>query len=116
MGQARYRNLGNEFLNGLLVESVVEVDSSLAGVVDSKPVAAAVEEAVDSKPVAAAVEEAVDSSPAVAVVPVVDSSLVVADLVAERVVVQAVIVVQVVYEQVRPDEEATEFSRQQGMK
>ena len=103
MGQARYRNLGNEFLNGLLVESVVEVDSSLAGVVDSKPVAAAV-------------EEAVDSSPAVAVVPVVDSSLVVADLVAERVVVQAVIVVQVVYEQVRPDEEATEFSRQQGMK
>jgi hypothetical protein len=115
MGQARYRNLGNEFLNGLLVESVVEVDSSLAGVVDSKPVAAAVEEAVDSKPVAA-VEEAVDSSPAVAVVPVVDSSLVVAELVAERVVVQAVIVVQVVYEQVRPDEEATEFSQQQGMK
>jgi hypothetical protein len=103
MGQARYRNLGNEFLNGLLVESVVEVDSSLAGVVDSKPVAAAV-------------EEAVDSSPAVAVVPVADSSLVVADLVAERVVVQAVIVVQVVYEQVRPDEEATEFSQQQGMK
>ena len=103
MGQARYRNLGNEFLNGLLVESVVEVDSSLA-------------EVVDSKPVAAAVEEAVDSSAAVAVVPVVDSSLVVADLVAERVVVQAVIVVQVVYEQVRPDEEATEFSQQQGMK
>ncbi|MBT6256039.1 MAG: hypothetical protein HOI85_07880, partial [Euryarchaeota archaeon] len=68
MGQARFRNLGNEFLNGLLVESVVEVDSSLAEVVDSKPVAAAVEEAVDSKPVAAAVEEAVDSSPAVAVV------------------------------------------------
>ena len=103
MGQDRFRNLGNKFLNGLLVESVVEVDSSLA-------------EVVDSKPVAAAVEEAVDSSPAVAVVPVVDSSLVVAELVAERVVVQAVIVVQVVCEQVRPDEEATEFSQQQGMK
>ena len=114
MGQAQYRNLGNEFLNGLLVESVVEVDSSLVEVVDSKPVAAAVEEAVDSRP-AVAVEEAVDSRPAV-VVPVVDSSLVVAELIAERVVVLAVIVVQVVYEQVRPDEEATEFSQQQGMK
>lgn len=113
MGQAQYRNLGNEFLNGWLVESVVEVDSSLAEVVGSNPVAV-VEAAVGSIPVAA-VEEVVDSMPVVAVEPVVGSNLVV-EVVAERVVVeQAEVVVQVVYEPVRPGGEATGFSQLQGM-
>ena len=101
MGQAQYRNLGNGFLNGWLVESVVEVDSSLAGVVDSNPVAVA--------------EAAVGSIPVAAVVQVVGSNLVV-ERGAERVVVeQAAVVVQVVYELVRPGGEATEFFQLQGM-
>ena len=113
MGQAQYRNLGSVFQNGWLVESVVEVDSSLAEVVGSNPVAV-VEVAVGSIPVAA-VEEAGGSMPVVAVVPVVGSSLVV-EAVAGRVVVeQAEVVVQVVYEPVQPGGEATEFSQLQGM-
>ena len=101
----QYHIHGKEHLNEWLVESVVEVDSSLvvAVAVDSNLVAAV---AVDSSLV---VGSAADSSP-VEVVAVVQ---VAAEQVAAEQVAAAA---QVVFEPEQPDEEVIEFSPQREKK